>query len=241
MISGDATGISGTATRTSNDASDSSADANCTLVADKNDITDIRSGSSEKPTTNTNALVALSDLFSGNVDNLLYGDSDLLLDIRRDCADRIRAADANATAGVLGRDAALILRVVADAAVDAEMILGGLFAIGFRALASADASTLPFLAGLLVNGLGPLHSLVDHVTSLSHNDIFSRCASDGIGALNRIVAGDDRASADFADALSRLLHAILGDDVDCSINSDADFDRDGFLFSDDDDSPSLQP
>ncbi|CAF4879619.1 unnamed protein product, partial [Rotaria sp. Silwood1] len=162
MISGDATGISGTATRTSNDASDSSADANCTLVADKNDITDIRSGSSEKPTTNTNALVtALSDLFSGNVDNLLYGDSDLLLDIRRDCADRIRAADANATAGVLGRDAALILRVVADAAVDAG---GGLFAIGFRALASADASTLPFLAGLLVNGLGPLHSLILHLT-----------------------------------------------------------------------------
>jgi hypothetical protein len=181
-------------------------------------------------TTDTNqqlkvdsSLAALGDLLGLGSHGFIDADLDTLLDILRAGADRIRPivgrVDTAAPAGALGHRAALFLNLLADAAgaVNSHIVASVL-----RALASADANSLPSIAGLLVDFMGPA---ADHLSRFDDALNFSVYAHDAINAINRLVDGAD-AGADLANALDGLVDIVLRD-VDDNIDPIADFSRDG--------------
>jgi hypothetical protein len=164
------------------------------------------------------ALVTLGNLLGLGGGGFIDDDLDILIDILRAGADRIRAIDDRGdtdaiAAGALGPRAALFLNLLADAA---GAVNGHFVAFGLRALATADANSLPFLAIRLAA------DRFDGVGDALNLSFYSRKAID---SFIRLADGAD-AGADLADALGSLVDIVLRD-VDDSIDPNADFSRDG--------------
>lgn len=179
------------------------------------------------------ALTALGNLLGLGGQGFVEHDLDILIDILRAGTDRIRAdigrGDSDAPVpGVLGHRAALFLNLLADAA---SAVNGHSIASGLRALATADANSLPFIAGLLAANLDIDDKLFDGVEDALNLSLYSRNA---INSFNRLAGGADaNAANDLADALNRLVDIVLHD-VDDNIDPNADFNRDGVYLSGDD-------
>jgi hypothetical protein len=170
------------------------------------------------------ALVTLGNLLGLGGGGFIDDDLDILIDILRAGADRIRAIDDRGdtdaiAAGALGPRAALFLNLLADAA---GAVNGHFVAFGLRALATADANSLPFLASRLAASLPPVPDRFDGVGDALNLSFYSRKAID---SFIRLADGAD-AGADLADALGSLVDIVLRD-VDDSIDPNADFSRDG--------------